>query len=97
MHKAVFTNVDADVANSASTRIEIDQIACLKIVAVDGSCFNIDQFSGGAGQAQPGGFCKDKTDQAAAIKAAIGIGAAISIGRADQADGTKYHFVANEA
>ncbi len=97
MHKPIFTDVYADVANPAAARVEIDQVARLKVGAVDGSCINIDQFASGAGQAQTRGFIKNKTNQAAAIKAGIGVGTTISIRRTDQADGTKYDFVAYQA
>ena len=83
MHEAVVAEVDADVREGAAHGVEENEVARLEFVLGDGFA-DLALFLGGARQGLAEGVLEDELDEAAAIEAAVRIGAAATVLDADE-------------
>src|SRR3990167_3466044 len=93
MNKTAIADIDASMANlAAAIGGEEHQITTLQAITADGWGAHADQLAGRTWQFNARRIAVDIANQTAAIKAAIRGIAAVAIGCADQAEGTKQHI-----
>ena len=86
MYEAAFADIDANMADAAAERIEVDEITRVQAVFFHPWRIDVNQSRRGARQFQAGAVQENVIDQARAVEAGFRGVAAIAVGRSDQAD-----------
>lgn len=92
VNETAFADVNADMAHVRAAMKKYD-VAGLKVIACDGRRIDATDLPGAARQDNPRDVVEHIVDQSAAVETAGRCVAAITIGRADEANGAKQNVI----